>query len=174
MGPLGIPGEDPASDIWAPGVLPRPHQAFSLRGSSPAPATLLLQPEPLPPPAAADTPAPPAAPETVRPPPAWPCPWSQSLAMGFTPAALPNAPVGSARGQTGRPAVFAPVFPVSAPPQGLSLPCTTCSPCRPCSSALDTLQAGRTEEVQSTRVSRACQQSQCRHPEHSFSSHKTD
>ena len=89
MGPLGIHGEDPASDMWAPGMLPRPHQALSLPGSSPAPATLFLQPEPLPPPAAADTPAPPAAPETVRPPPAWPCLWNQSLAVGFTPAALP-------------------------------------------------------------------------------------
>ena len=83
-------------------MLPRPHQALSLPGSSPAPATLFLQPEPLPPPAAADTPAPPTALgaaadtpapptalETVRPPPAWPCLWNQSLAVGFTPAALP-------------------------------------------------------------------------------------
>ena len=85
-----------------------------------------------------------------------------------------TAPAGSARRQPGHPAVFAAVFPVSAPPQGLSLPRTTCSPCRLCSSALDTLQAGRTEQVQSTRVSRACQQSQCRRPERSFSSHKTD
>ena len=74
--------------MWAPGGLPRPHQALSPPGSSPASATLFLQPERPPPPAAADKPAPPAAPESVRPPPAWPSLWSHSLAVGFTPVAL--------------------------------------------------------------------------------------
>lgn len=102
---------------------------------------------------------PPTAPERERPPPEGPCLWSQSLAVACAPAALPlgqgttHPPAGGRLpsalcSQAARPSsVFAALLPVSAPVQGRSLPRTTRSPHRLCSSALDTVRAGRPEQV---------------------------
>ena len=114
-----------------------------------------LSAPPHPEPVAADTPAPPAAPESVRPPPAWPCLWSQSPAVGFTPVALAlgqstthpqpggHCPSGQCS-QAARPSsrVCSSALCPCPTPGALPAPHHPL-PQRLCSSALDTVQAGR-------------------------------
>ena len=137
-------------------------------------------------PVAADTPAPPTAPESVRPPPAWPCLWSQSLAVGFTPVALALGqstthpqPGGHRPGgqcsQAARPsshvcssALCPCLSPGALPAPHHPLPLKALLLCPGHSAGWEV------EQVQSTRVSTAWQQSPCHHPGRSFSSHRTD
>lgn len=129
--------------MWALGGLPGPHQALSPPGSSPAPATLFLQPE-CPPPTPnlwqlTHLPRPQLRKVCARPQRGRVCgakaqpwdslqwPWPSGRAR-HTLNLEATVQAGSARRQPGRPAVFAAVLSVPAPLQGLSLPRTTRSP----------------------------------------------